>query len=757
MSDQSASADERPQRTRRTSTNERRLVSVVALAAGLLLALGGAEPTGMAVTDFGYLFAAGVIIVAAGSRASRQALIITSLISLWITPDNTGRLLVVAAIGLGTWMALTERRRWAAALLAALIAIVLSKLGSGPFQGSTMIFAAAAATPTFASAFVRLGERSRRAVVAAVSTTGSLAVAATLVFGMAAVMSLSDIRGAINEARDGYQVASDGDELMAAAHFDSAAREFESTRSRFSRVWMTPARLVPIVGQHLRAVQVLSAQGTNLSSTAANTARAIDPDQINVKDGRLDLTLLDAMSPVLDRADRSVGLALLRIDDLNTDWLVPQLTSRVEDLSEQLRSAQPAAHTAALAAAHVPTMLGAKDPVDWLVLLTTPVEARGLGGLVGSYALLSADNGTLTIAASGRNEDLNSLLADHGADLHASPQYVDRWGAFTPERFFQDITLSPDLPSVATVAADLYEQATGTHVDGVISLDPFAIGALLKMTGPIDVGDRRFTAESAVDFLLAGQYTEFDGNEAGRVLLLDALVREMFRTVTTRNLFSPRLAADQLGPLVQQDRIGVWWAGDGGPSELLTAASLDNRFPVPNGHDLLGVVHQNAGQNKIDLFLERSIDYRLSIESGRATGTITVTMRNTAPAVGLPAAVIGNNDQGFPFGTNVALVSIHAALPVVGAKVDGANTPAQRATAFGAEANTLKVQIPAGGSTTIELDVAGDMSPDDYRLMLVEQPLVNTDTYSVHVDIDGRPVIDVESMELISDTILSAN
>jgi len=756
LSDQSASADERPQRTRRTPISERRFVGVVALATGLALALGDSEPTGLAVADFGYLLLAGALAVVAASRASRQALLISSVVLLWVAHSNSGRLLAVAAIGVGAWMAFTERRRWAAALVGALVALVLSRLGAGPFHGSTMIFAVVATAAVFASAFSRLGERSRRTVVATVSTAGSLAVAATLVFGLAAVMSLSDIRGAINEARNGFEFASNGDEVAAGTHFDKAAAEFESTRSRFSRIWMTPARLVPVVGQHLRAVQVLSAQGTNLSATAANTARAIDPDQINISDGQLDLTLLDAMSPVLDRADRSVEQALFRIKDLNTDWLVPQLTSRVEDLTEQLSAAQPAAHTAALAVAQVPTLLGAKAPVHWLVLLATPAEARGLGGLVGSYALLSADNGTLTIAALGRNEDLNALLADSGAVLHASPQYIDRWGAFTPERFFQDVTLSPDLPSVASVAADLYEQATGTRVDGVISLDPFAIGALLDMTGPIDVGDRHFTTDSAVDFLLAGQYTEFDGNELGRVLMLDGLVREMFNAVTTRNLFSPRVAADRLGPLVQQDRIGVWWAAGGGPSELLAAASLDNQFPAPEGHDLVGVVHQNSGQNKIDLFLRRSVDYRLSIESGRAVGTIAVTLHNFAPTDGLPPAVIANNDQGYPFGTNVALVSVHAALPLVAARVDGVETAVQRATAFGAEANTVRVEIPSGRTVTIEFDVAGEMSGDDYLLTLVEQPLVNTDSYSVHVEIDGHAVIEIESMELATDSTLSA-
>jgi len=756
LSDQSDSADERPQRARRTSSSERTVVLAIVLATGIIVAFAHAHPTGVSSADFAYLIAAGALVAAAGSRAGRQALIISSVLSLWVAPDNAGRLLAAAAIAVGSWMAITGRHRWAGAVGGGLIAIVLSRLGAGPFQGSTLFFSGVVALPVLVSAFARLGARSRRGVIAAVSTAAALAAAATLVFGLAAVVSLSEIRSAINEARNGYEVAANGNETEAGAHFDLAAATFESTRSRFSRIWMTPARLVPVVGQHLRAVQVLTAQGGNLSSTAAATTKVINPDQIRLKKGRLDLALLDELSPVLDRADQSVGAALDRVGDIRADWLVPQFRSRIDDLMDQLRSAQPAAHTAALAAAQVPTLLGAKSRVDWLILFTTPAEARGLGGLIGNYALVTADAGALTISDSGRNEDLNALLANRGAVLHGSPQYIDRWGAFTPERFFQDVTLSPDLPSVASVASDLYTQATGTEVDGVITLDPFATGALLGLTGPIDVDGRRFTSKTAIEFLLTGQYTEFDGNEAGRVLLLDGLVHEMFSAVTTRELYGPRLVADRLGPLVRQGRIGIWWAAGGGPTDLLDAASLDNRFPNPDDHDLIGVVHQNSGQNKIDVFLDRSVDYRLDIESGRATGTITVTLHNSAPAKGLSAAVIGSNDQGYPFGTNVALVSVHAALPMVAARVDGIDTPAQRAAAFGAEANTLQVEVPPGGTRTIEIDVAGDMSGSNYELTLVSQALVRADSYSVNVKIDGRTVIDMTKMNLTTDTTLSA-
>lgn len=60
----------------------------------------------------------------------------------------------------------------------------------------------------------------------------------------------------------------------------------------------------------------------------------------------------------------------------------------------------------------------------------------------------------------------------------------------------------------------------------------------------------------------------------------------------------------------------------------------------------------NAGGNKIDLFLRRTLDYAVTWNptTGVVDGTLTVTLHNDAPAKGLPDSLIGNaiDDPG-PF------------------------------------------------------------------------------------------------------------
>ena len=51
------------------------------------------------------------------------------------------------------------------------------------------------------------------------------------------------------------------------------------------------------------------------------------------------------------------------------------------------------------------------------------------------------------------------------------------------------MNLSPDFPSVAEVLETLAPQAGLPRVDGVLSVDPAGLAALLQLTGPVTVPD----------------------------------------------------------------------------------------------------------------------------------------------------------------------------------------------------------------------------------------------------------------------------
>jgi hypothetical protein len=731
---------------------------------GFAASLGGAAPTGLIGVDVVYITGAGALFVIAASRGGRNSWMLSSLLAVWFSPDLAGLVGIGITVGLVAFALLTERRRWIGAMCGAILAWYLGRLGTGPFHSSTTLAAAAVAVPIVGSGLRHLPDGRPKVIGRLVGVLFGAAALASAVFAVVALLALGDVNRGVDHAEAGFQLASDGVQADAAREFERSAEAFRSVQSKVGGPWSLPARLVPIVGQHVRAVQVVASEGVSLSGTAAETTLAVDLDDVRLVEGRIDLGIIDDLAPVLSRAEQSVSRAHLRIGDVQNPWLISPINTRLGELVTELDRALPAARTAAQAAREAPAMLGATEPVHWLVLLTTPAEARGIGGLVGNFVVIRADDGRFEIVDAGRNEDLNHRLADAGAELRGPEQYVDRWADYEPNAFFQDVGLEPDLPSVAAVAAGLYEQASrvgeaeAIEISGVVVLDPYAMAAILDLSGPVSAGEIRLSSDTVVDFLLVDQYDRFEGNDLARVAALGQLVTGAFDAFTGSALPGPRGIAAKIGPIIDADRLGVWWAGGGGPAALIDTVGLDGAFPSPAGRDLIALVHQNSGQNKLDVYLERSLDYAVVIDDGRASATATITLENRAPNAGLPLSVIGSNDQGYPLGTNVSLFSVHTALDLVSVRIDGVEVPAERDAAFGGDAITFTVEIPSMTTVVVELDLAGRLEIDgldDYELVLPHQPLVNTDLVSVEVTVDGETATLADQMMLAADAYLS--
>ena len=75
---------------------------------------------------------------------------------------------------------------------------------------------------------------------------------------------------------------------------------------------------------------------------------------------------------------------------------------------------------------------------------------------------------------------------------------------------------------------------------------------------------------------------------------------------------------------------------------MLYRLGLAGAFPAARGHDLLAVTTQNAANNKIDVYLQRSISDAVNYDptNGAVASKLTITLHNEAPAQGLPSEVM---------------------------------------------------------------------------------------------------------------------
>ena len=267
------------------------------------------------------------------------------------------------------------------------------------------------------------------------------------------------------------------------------------------------AAVVPVVAQHHTAVADMSGVGAAGAATVAEALGEIDLDALRPVEGRIDLDALTALHGPLTRVRAALAELQRTADASRSPWLVHRATYELDDFDSSVEEHLPGLDNALAAIELAPQMLGADTPRTYLMLFTTPSEARGLGGFVDSYVELRVDDGSLSLGESGPAQDLD----------------------------LRNLAMTPHLPSVGSVAADLYAETTGRHVDGVIAMDPVVLGALLRYTGPIHLT----TLDQQVD-------------KSNAVLTMDALLAGA--------LPEPITLADDLAPLASERRLLVWSA-----------------------------------------------------------------------------------------------------------------------------------------------------------------------------------------------------
>ena len=229
--------------------------------------------------------------------------------------------------------------------------------------------------------------------------------------------------------------------------------------------------------------------------------------------------------------------------------------------------------------------------------------------------------------------------------------------------------MSPDFPSVARVAAQLFPQSGGGEVDGVISLDPVALQDLLDLTGPVVVGNRQLDSGNVVQFLYHDQYV-LGVSQDERANLLGEIAHATFDKLTHGRGASPSEFANEMSPALRDKDLTMWFA-NAAEQKFTVRIGGDGSVPAPSG-DSFGVIVQNAGANKLDAFLERSVVYSATVDadSGRERARAAITLHNTAPSSGLPDYVIGN-EVGLPTGTTRLIVAAYSRLELQTATIDG--------------------------------------------------------------------------------------
>ena len=727
----------------------RDIVPMLALLSGVAATFSGNQPTGNAGADYALNFVFAAAIVWLGQFASPQAIILSAALSLFFSGLQLPAIAfaacaVFAAVAITMWRRF-DRESWAigAAVVAAFVAQTVLYLPNIGFNTSASLLAAVASAPLVVTGYKGLPDRQQQTARRSVGAIAIFAVVATLLAVVAALSVRGQVETGITQAENGVTAVEQGDQPLALTLLEAAQTDFEAAHDRLSGPLTWAARWVPVTAQHSRALETAAAQGTTLAGTAARTVVQADVDKIRGQNGELDLELVQAVNAELTLANGTLAAAQTSLRKVNTPWLLPLLSSRLESVNEELVATAADIDLANHGTAVLPNMFGANGLRRYIVLFIQPSESREFGGLVGAYGLLEADQGRFQLTESG---SINTDLGFGTATFTDPGSFPESFVLAGPSLNPQNLTATADLPTIAAAIQDLipqWRQNPDFQIDGVITIDPYALAGMLELTGPLAVEglDQPIGADNVVDFLLRDQYLEFDPFDRDeRKDVLRLLAGQAFNELFTIDIPGPERLGSIFGPVARANRLSMVTFDDQ-ENTFLERIFLSADLPqVGEAVDMVGIYSQTGTASKLDGYATRDTIYEVMVNpaTGAVTSELVILETNDAPA-DAGEYILGYNDVEsltggtLGVGTNFLALGLYTRANVESFE---ATTPYRIDDAQGAftyDRHPIFFEVPLGTTAQVTAKMSSVVGPGRYDVFIPAQATAQVGNFTLIV------------------------
>jgi hypothetical protein len=520
-----------------------------------------------------------------------------------------------------------------------------------------------------------------------------------VVWAAAAGLLLARAANALAEGRDAARAARDGVDASALAdgvplpHLRRARDRFGTAESATGNMTLLPLRVLPVVGRQLRSVHALAGAAHEVSDAAVEAVTTAHEVLQQPKSGgpaRVDeiRVLHEALSTAAGRVNAVVDLG-------PRQGLVGPLADARNELARQLADARRTLNDAAAGSAAGLRLLA--GPRHYLVVAANNAEMRAGSGMWLTGGLLTTAGGRLELGPVAplyqQADPPNGAAAISDRDLAA------RWEAvWHPSWDWRGLMVSPRLPASAALGLEMWRAAGREPIDGVLVVDPVALAAVVRTTGPVNVGGRTIAADEIVPMLLHDQYWEFgaDGPEqADRREALGAIARAAFEQLD-KGGWSATTLAGELAKAVGGRHL-LAWSADPVEQRGWVAAGLAGDLRANS----LFVSVLNRGGNKLDWFLPATAELLVRQAGAGTEVTVRLHLENTTPS-GLPRYVVGPPyGQQWPSGRYVGLVTVDVPGAATDVVIDGVPRPMVEGPDGAARVVATELQLDAGTSSDV--------------------------------------------------------
>lgn len=406
-----------------------------------------------------------------------------------------------------------------------------------------------------------------------------------------------------------YQAAQQSLE-NAANDFDSIANELNSYTTALQAV----APVLPSVNAKI----VLARETARIGKNSAEIAFILTQGLTTVKEQNTPsdtlLRLSFRFNDIADSLDQLQGV----LDHIKDDDVPSSLIDSLQHIKQNRALLADGSRRVASLSEVIYHIMGGDTYSRYLLLFQNNRELRPTGGFIGSLALADFSRGTLNGLEfpGGGAYDLAGTSNQNLIPPEPISILNEKW-------FIWDANWWPDFPTSARKIANMYDDARGTTLNGVIAVNATVMQQLLAITGPIEMPQYGVTVSDTNFFDVIQTYVEqkYDTteNQPKKILkdMMPIVIERLRTSVNYRDLFLILASSLRTRDL----QISIF--DDADIASRVRTLGWDGSLKT-NDKDFLSVVTTNIAGGKSDQSIYDTITHEAKIQDN---GDVIVTTR----------------------------------------------------------------------------------------------------------------------------------
>jgi hypothetical protein len=461
------------------------------------------------------------------------------------------------------------------------------------------------------------------------------AVCVLPIYGLASYYKADNLKervlGVSWEAYDNIKVAAqafaDLDFENASSEFNSAIKNFVDAQEMLQTV-SGLVKIVPVASGEVSTAERILKSGESISSAGNYLSKAFAPF-VSLAEGKAQETFNFTSALILANANIRPAVTELKnaeeyVEKISTSSLPSEYREQFMIVQENLPALRAGLEEFNEFTDFLLSILGHGSLKRYLFVFQNNAELRPTGGFVGSFALMTFNDGIMKEleVPGGGSYDLNGWLKEQV--IAPKPLHL-----VNPHWYFQDANWFPDFPTSAEKLMWFFTESGGPSTDGVIALTPDVIESLLALSGPIDMTDDYGVTINDENFrkVVKQVEQEYENTSKPKRIISD-LTPLVFNKILELEQIDQLQILGVLHTLLKEKQLLLYFTDDELQEKIIDHGWAGEIINSPN--DYLSIINSNIGGGKTDLEMEELIDYSVKIhESGEVTAKVTVTRTHT--------------------------------------------------------------------------------------------------------------------------------